>query len=162
MNRVIIRSLVIVLFLTMVVAAYQVEPFTVKLSDGQEVTIFTYRQNNEVSIALRIVGPGEAQTFVSAIHNPDIGTMVTITPSGGHTRKLQRSTGKAVAVLDDQERPLANPKLQADGSALFDKIEALRQAVAARVTSNSSVNADVVESQSLQDIAASVKLLTAN
>jgi hypothetical protein len=162
MNRVIIRSLVTVLLLTMTVAAYQVEPFSVKLSDGAEVTVFTYRQNDEVSIALRIVGPGEAQVFVSAIHNPDAGTMVTITPSGGHTYKIRRSPGKPVAVLDDQERPIDNPRVQADGAAFFDKIEAIRQAVAAKVAANSSVNSDVVGgSQSLQEIATSVKLFSA-
>jgi hypothetical protein len=161
MTKVINRSLVFVLFLTTmasIVAAYQVEPFSLKLNDGEEITVFTYRQNDDISIALRIVGPGEAQVFISAIYKRDTGTMVTITPSGGHPFKLQRSPGKAVVVMDDQERPLANSKLLAQGSTFFDQIETLRQAVAARVSSNSSVNADAVGTQSLRDIATSARL----
>lgn len=165
MKRVIHRSFSIACLLTAIAtsaAAYQIEPFSMKIGDGAEVTVFTYRQSNNVSVALRISGPGDANVFISAVNTPD-GTVVTITTSGGRTYKLQPVEGKSIALLDDQERPLSNAKLQADGKTFYDQIEGLRKAVAAKVASNSSVNADAVGgSQSLKEIASTAKSFSAN
>jgi hypothetical protein len=163
MDGLIFRVCAALLFLTAPVhasALYQVEPFSLKLDGGQEVTVFTYNQNNAVSIALRIVGPGDAQLFISAIHAPDSGTLVTVLTPGGSSYKIRRPSGKPIAVYDDQEKPVpANPKFLADCTALYDQIEALRQAVAAKVAANAAVNADAVGPDALRNIIVAAKAL---
>jgi hypothetical protein len=142
-------------------ASGQIEPFSMKLDSGEEITVFTYRQEKTVSIALRVTGPGETQIFISAIQIPDTGTQLTVSTSAG-LYKLRRPAGKAVAVYDNDEKVVGKDQKFLTGSAdVFDRVETLRQLIATKVAASQNINVDAVGSQTLKELVVASKVFAA-